>query len=553
MQRELAGVDRSALDVQDGVDASLLEAQLRFLVHQLDELRYHERSIDTYVAEPFRGIDWQIQQMRPVDPTAAVEDGLAGTDPEWTLVVARLRAVPAYVQTAIADLRQGLASGNTPDVRMVERDGIAGSRANASYLRSDLPPIAMRKLGDGGGRAKVAGAVIASAAEAADAFDELRAFLEAASWPREDRFAVGEAEYRWRLRTNLRIDRTPDQLWEQGGEQVEEYQQRLFDVADEIGRRRSLDLTFNTQTEQAASISAVIAELGKDAPADDDERLEWYVEAGRRAVAYGREHALFDIPDDYRLEVVPTPPLLRSAVEAAYYPAAPLKPGGVGRFYLTPTGNDPAALAMNGRASIAAVAAHEGFPGHDWHYRSMAARGAAISNIRWLTPGAVEDSSSMWSDSMSIEGWGLYSEELMGEPVEGSRYGFYSLDDQFYYLFWNLRRAMRIRVDVGLHTGRMGYDEAVDWWAANQDFAPDARARADRDPRARAILDAADRNIYRYSKWPTQAITYNLGRATIHDLRERFLAARSGATPRQFHEWYLGLGTIPAGYLGDAI
>ena len=51
----------------------------------------------------------------------------------------------------------------------------------------------------------------------------------------------------------------------------------------------------------------------------------------------------------------------------------------------------------------------------------MAARGDAISNIRWLTPGAVEDSSSMWSDSMSIEGWGLYSEQLMGEAVEGSR------------------------------------------------------------------------------------------------------------------------------------
>jgi uncharacterized protein (DUF885 family) len=262
---------------------------------------------------------------------------------------------------------------------------------------------------------------------------------------------------------------------------------------------------------------------------------------------------LFAVPDDYRLDVIPTPPLLRATLEAAYYPAAPLKRGGIGRFYLTPTGNDPATLAQNGRASIAAVAVHEGFPGHDWHYRSMAERGPAISNIRWLTPGAVEDSSSMWSDSMSMEGWGLYSEQLMGEAVEGSPYGFYGLEDQFYYLYFNLRRAMRVRVDVGLHTGRMGYDEAVDWWAANQDFAPDARARADSDPTARTILDGADRNIYRYTKWPTQAITYNLGRASIRGLRESFMANRPGSTPRAFHEWYLGLGTVPAGYLGELI
>jgi uncharacterized protein (DUF885 family) len=99
----------------------------------------------------------------------------------------------------------------------------------------------------------------------------------------------------------------------------------------------------------------------------------------------------------------------------------------------------------------------------------------------------------------------------------------------------------------------MGYDEAVDWWAANQDFAPDARARANSNPTARTILDSADRNIYRYTKWPTQAITYSLGRASIGALRESFTAHRRGSTPRAFHEWYLGLGTVPAGYLGELI
>lgn len=159
----------------------------------------------------------------------------------------------------------------------------------------------------------------------------------------------------------------------------------------------------------------------------------------------------------------------------------------------------------------------------------------------------------MWSDSMSIEGWGLYSEQLMGEPADDRPHGFFTLDEQFYYLYWNLRRAMRVRVDVGLHTGRMTYDEAVDWWVANQDFVPDARARAGAEPAAKAVLDAAERNIYRYTKWPTQAITYNIGRASIRELRAAFLGARPRTTPRDFHEWYLGQGTVPASYLRELL
>ena len=93
--------------------------------------------------------------------------------------------------------------------------------------------------------------------------------------------------------------------------------------------------------------------LSKDSPRNDDELLQWYIDAGKRAVVYGREHQLFDIPQDYRLDVTPTPPVLRSTIDAAYYPAPPFKKTGVGRFYLTPTGNDPAALKLNNRASVA--------------------------------------------------------------------------------------------------------------------------------------------------------------------------------------------------------
>src|SRR6185312_863305 len=217
---------------------------------------------------------------------------------------------------------------------------------------------------------------------------------------------------------------------------------------------------------------------------------------------------LFDVPQDHRLDVTPTPPVLRSTIDAAYYPAPPFKKTGVGRFYLSPTGNDPGALKLNNRASVADTAVHEGFPGHDWHYKFMAQHAREISNIRWLTPGAVEDSSSMWEDSMAAEGWALYSEELMAEPATGRPHGFYTAGEHLYELQGQLLRAVRVRVDVGIHMGRMSFDEAVDYFTAHVSFYPRACAHADRNPAARAICEGARRALYRYSKWPTQAITY---------------------------------------------
>src|SRR5687767_6042863 len=62
--RELARL-APAPNAREAVDRAVMGAQLAFLTHQIGERRYHERSVDTYVVEPFRGVDWQTQQMAP--------------------------------------------------------------------------------------------------------------------------------------------------------------------------------------------------------------------------------------------------------------------------------------------------------------------------------------------------------------------------------------------------------------------------------------------------------------------------------------------------------
>jgi uncharacterized protein (DUF885 family) len=100
----------------------------------------------------------------------------------------------------------------------------------------------------------------------------------------------------------------------------------------------------------------------------------------------------------------------------------------------------------------------------------------------------------------------------------------------------------------------MSFDQAVDYFTEHVSFMPDACDRASRDPAAKAVCDGAQRAIYRYSKWPTQAITYNLGKNAILNLRERY-RSRTGTqySAREFHERFMRMGTIPTGYFADAM
>jgi len=547
VQRELAGTPVGSLAGPEQIDHAVLSAQLEFMIRQIDTLHDHQRSVDTYVTEPFRGIDWQIQQMQDFG------QGVLGTPAEWRLALERLRAIPAYLRTARANLLAGKAAGNIPDRRLVKLDGIDAANAAVEYFMRTLPGQARGYVGARDFGHTLLPALADAGAAAGAAYQEFAGFL-GATFPEDatDRFAIGEREYGWRVHNNLREPRTAAQLWDYGAEQVALYKAQMVEVAARVAKEAGLGVSFADPSGRDAAVRAVMDHLSKDSPRNDDELMAWYVETGKRAVAYGREHDLFDVPADYRLAVVWTPPVLRSTIDAAYYPAPPFKKGGVGHFYLSPTGNDPGALALNNRASVADTAVHEGFPGHDWDYKYMSEHARDIANIRWLTPGEVEGSSSMWEDSMAAEGWALYAEELMAEPAPGRPDGFYNAAEHLYELQGQMLRAVRVRVDTGIHTGRMSYDQAVDYYAANVDFMPDARQRAPTDATARAELETADRAIYRYSKWPTQAITYNLGKNAIVELREAYRTQRGPAySAKDFHQRFMRMGTIPAGYFRD--
>lgn len=545
---ELDQIAPASLSPDARVDQRVLYSQLRFILRELEERRTYERAVETYVIEAVNGVNYQLQQMQ------AFDGDLLGTEEEWLQVVRRVDRVPAYLRTARANLLAGKASGNLPDRRMVQLDGIEGSGAAAQFFGSDLLTMALKFLGPRRFAARTLARLYQAALAAAAAYRSFATFLGQTYDLNEqlDRFAIGIAEYEWKIKNNFGVTQTAAELYDYGAEQVAFYQNQMFDIAQQISVAGNLNLPFGTADEKRSSTRQVLNRLNGDAPASDDQLFAWYRQIAQQAVAYGRQVQLFNIPDDYQLEVVETPPVLQSGILAAYNPAPPFKAGAVGQFYVTPTGNDPAKLRESSRSFMTNIAVHEGFPGHDLHYKFMAAQGEQIANLRWLTPGAVQDTSSMWSDSMAAEGWAHYAEQLVAEASPGRPYGFYSQNDYLYFLQAALFRAVRVRVDVGLHTGRMGYDEAVDYFTANYSLYPNACALSSTDPAAGAVCALARREIYRYSKWPTQAITYNLGKRAILELREAYRAQTgAGYSAKIFHEKLMSQGTIAQGFYRD--
>ena len=85
-QKAIEGTDANTLSANARIDRDVALAQIRFQLHQHQVRRYQERALDTFVGEPFRALDWQLQGM------AQTGDKTYGTADEWTLVVKRVTA-----------------------------------------------------------------------------------------------------------------------------------------------------------------------------------------------------------------------------------------------------------------------------------------------------------------------------------------------------------------------------------------------------------------------------------------------------------------------------
>jgi uncharacterized protein (DUF885 family) len=260
---------------------------------------------------------------------------------------------------------------------------------------------------------------------------------------------------------------------------------------------------------------AEVAEIVKnDHAATFAEALDEYRTAMDRARAFVVEHGLATPPAEDHLTIIETPSFIRHLVPfAAYYEPAKFDPSPVGTYIVTPP-STPEMMREHNRSSINNTSVHEAYPGH--HLQLS----AAITNpslVRLFT-GAPE----------FAEGWAFYCERMMKDA------GFDDTPTGWYIVHTDaIWRATRIILDVQLHRGVIGFDQAVDRLVAETGFE----------------RPAALAEVKRYTSTPTYQLSYLFGRHMIEKLKAE-VSAREGAKfdLRRFHDTLLYGGTMPVSY-----
>jgi uncharacterized protein (DUF885 family) len=370
-----------------------------------------------------------------------------------------------------------------------------------------------------------------SAAEMPSFFDEIVAAGSVLPEPEQRRLAaaaerakVAVTDYEGFLRGTL--DTAVDS-WPLGRERYDELvARRAFDGQDagriveigweQLGRQRAARTAAAREVDPTVDEATVIDRLKSDHPATFDEALDAYRDAMVRARGYLIEHDIVSVPADERIEVLPTPEYLRRVMPFAAYFDAPkfdLNPQGI--YIVTPSvDGDPSAMREHNRSSISNTSIHEAYPGHHLQL-SVAGRHPSLSRLTTQAP-------------EFVEGWGMYSEQMMREQGfdAGPNFRLSMHTDAIW-------RACRIILDVRMHRGEIGVDEAAAWLVEQTGFET-AHARAE---------------VRRYTYTPTYQLSYLLGKVLLLQLREderRRLGAAFSL--RDFHDALLRNGSLPISF-----
>jgi len=175
------------------------------------------------------------------------------------------------------------------------------------------------------------------------------------------------------------------------------------------------------------------------------------------------------------------------------------------------------ASTFNTTSGMESLFLHEAIPGH--HYQiSLTQENTSLPKFR-----------RFGGDNAYVEGWALYCESL------GKELGLYT--DPYQYmgaLGDEIHRAVRLVVDVAIHTKGMTREQAIKYMMDNEAISK----------------QGATAEIERYMAIPGQALGYKIGALKIRELRNRYEKQLSTKfNLAEFHDQILKDGSMPLAVL----
>jgi len=430
--------------------------------------------------------------------------------------VQRLRGVGAVLDQAVADAAASEKKGVVPprwtfpyvlaDITNITT-GAPFTDGPDSALYADLKakvgkldiPLAEKDALIAEGRAALVDVVMPAYARTA-------AFLTAqqARAPEGDgvwRFPGADAYYAERLANYTTTDMTAAQIHDLGLKQVARIHGEMDAIRKQVGFKGDLKAFFAHMRTRPENYY----------PNTPEGRQMYLSETDRVMAAMTAK-----LPDYFSPAATPRAPLQVKAVE-------PFREKSAGKAFYNlpaPDGSRPGIYFVNlydmadmPSTEVEALAFHEGVPGHHLD-------GSVTSQLKGLPAFRRFGGFTAWN-----EGWGLYAEKL------GKDMGFY-IDPyrDFGRLQMELRRAIRLVVDTGLHDKRWTREQAIAFVEENSADAPGGIVKA----------------IERYAVYPGQATAYMIGRLKIAELRDKAQKELGDRfTMAGFHDAVLLSGAVP--------
>jgi len=476
--RMKAQFDRSKLSAAGQTNYDIWQTEL-----ERAELRYKYRRF----SPPFYSFLYSIHASLPnfLINTHTVQDAS-----DMKAYNARIRAIPAVLDTAIAESKDSDAAGIRAPKFEIERV-ISGSNTIVTGAPFDggadspLWADAKKKVGKIESDGKV------TKVEAASLLADTRASLLAMKPGYERVIAWANSElptapsgrvgaislpggadyYSAALKLNTTLDLTAAQIHQIGLDQVKEIAAEQDALAKKAG---------------FADRAAFYADRAKKFPPQpwNDALRKTYLDRANAIIAHNRELLPLRFNDfpKYRIEVVREPSFSEVAGGAAHAAGPSPDETRPGRVYVHLLGKteDPAALTD--------LMCHEGVPGHVM---------AGDIQIRQTNTPKFRKAGGYVAFN---EGWALYSEELCKEM------GAYpDVAADFMRLDAEMFRAARLVVDTGIHSLGWTEDQAVDYMKTT----------------ARLSNDMARSEVRRYITLPGQATGYKIGQLKIFELRAK--------------------------------
>ncbi len=423
------------------------------------------------------------------------------TAADYENIIARLDAIPAYVDQNIALLDQGIALGIVQPRVVVDRVNqqiavqVGQSASKTALLAafrnfpSNIPKDEQERL-----RTK---AVAAYEQQFLPAWKKMQAYmtgtyaLKARQATAVSSLPDGKELYRLLVQRATTTSMTPEEIHSLGESEVRRIEGEMEAVVKQTGFTGTL-----------AEFQAKLAASPEQHFRSKEEMLVWC-----RNIAKIIEPQLPRLFQHMPAFVYGVRPIPEDREQASATNAEFPKADGSGPGWMNLNTYQPEKQV---RYDKEALTLHEAVPGH-------ILQGSIAQSIVGLP-----EFRRFYFNSAYGEGWALYAESL------GSELGVYRDPyTQFGRLTSERFRAVRLVVDTGLHAMGWSRDQAIAYFALH---AP----------------EESTAEIDRYIAWPAQALAYKLGELKIQELKRQ---AEKALGPkfdiRQFHDAVLRNGALP--------